>query len=319
LSTKGKNKQTNLSTELTTKVIQDGTQANAEELIGATTTQGTKQQLHGLIMSDPTLISNIAESVAQHILDSSNLINKIATILVSSDDFISSVTSKLTAEIQSKVDSQIQLQIEPITQKVFESVSLDLDRVSAKAADVEANNNKLLDHIDLLETKLDEQEQYSRRNCLLIHGIPETSSKENTDTLVIDTIRERLNISITEEDLDRTHRLGPKRKLPPPEEEDDNTDSASYPRNHLRPRPRPIIIKFARYATRNVVFCAKSGLKSTGIVISENLTLRRVNLLKNANAHPDVESAWSIDGKIQLISKKNKYTIINTINDLDKL
>jgi hypothetical protein len=214
LSTKGKNKQTNLSTELTTKVIQDGTQANAEELIGATTTQGTKQQLHGLIMSDPTLISNIAESVAQHILDSSTLINKIATILVSSDDFISSVTSKLTAEIQSKVDSQIQLQIEPITQKVFESVSLDLDRVSAKAADVEANNNKLLDHIDLLETKLDEQEQYSRRNCLLIHGIPETSSKENTDTLVIDTIRERLNIPITEEDLDRTHRLGPKRKFP---------------------------------------------------------------------------------------------------------
>ena len=44
--------------------------------------------------------------------------------------------------------------------------------------------------IDKLENLVDRQEQYSRRNCLLVHGIAETN-KENTDTLVLKTINEK--------------------------------------------------------------------------------------------------------------------------------
>ena len=43
--------------------------------------------------------------------------------------------------------------------------------------------------IESLKGCLDRQEQYSRRNCLLIHGLPE-SKNENTDELVIDTVKE---------------------------------------------------------------------------------------------------------------------------------
>lgn len=55
--------------------------------------------------------------------------------------------------------------------------------------------------------KLEEQEQYSRRNCLIIHGIPE-SDRENTTKLAIYTIDNhlQLNFKLSHMDIDRSHR-----------------------------------------------------------------------------------------------------------------
>ena len=55
--------------------------------------------------------------------------------------------------------------------------------------------------------QVDRQEQYSRRNCLLIHGITE-GNQENTDDLALEIFREKLDIELTQRDLDRTHRIG---------------------------------------------------------------------------------------------------------------
>ena len=58
-----------------------------------------------------------------------------------------------------------------------------------------------------LENQLDYQEQYSHRNCILIHGITETQD-ENTDDISLRTINEHLELELTEKELDRTHRIG---------------------------------------------------------------------------------------------------------------
>ena len=58
-----------------------------------------------------------------------------------------------------------------------------------------------------LENQLDRQEQYLRRNCILIHGITETQD-ENTDDISLRTINEHLELELTEKELDRTHRIG---------------------------------------------------------------------------------------------------------------
>ena len=55
--------------------------------------------------------------------------------------------------------------------------------------------------IESLKGCLDRQEQYSRRNCLLIHGLPE-SKNENTDELVIDTIKEKMGEEIEKNEID---------------------------------------------------------------------------------------------------------------------
>ena len=63
-----------------------------------------------------------------------------------------------------------------------------------------------------LENKIDRQEQYSRQNCILIHGIAE-NKEENTDQQAIDFINENLDIKRDEIDIDRFHRIGRDDKL----------------------------------------------------------------------------------------------------------
>ena len=87
-----------------------------------------------------------------------------------------------------------------------------------------------------LGKEIDDLEQYSRRNCLVLHGVVETNA-ECTDDIIIKTSAEELGIDVTQEDLDRRHRLG------------------RVKRNENK--PRPIIVNFARYAVRNKVFSNK--------------------------------------------------------------
>ena len=85
------------------------------------------------------------------------------------------------------------------------------------------------------------QEQYSRWNCLLIHGITE-GNQENTDDLALETFREKLDVELILRDLDRTHRIGK------------NYKSSN--------RPRPVIVKFIRYNDRKKIFSKIKQLKT---------------------------------------------------------
>ena len=58
--------------------------------------------------------------------------------------------------------------------------------------------------IEKLEKLQDRPEQYSRRNCLLVHGIAE-EKKEITDEVMINTLNETLDLDVTLRDLERTH------------------------------------------------------------------------------------------------------------------
>ena len=61
--------------------------------------------------------------------------------------------------------------------------------------------------IDKLNNSVDQQEQYLRLNCLLVHGTAEANN-ENMDNLVLTTINEKLDPIITEKEIDRSHRIG---------------------------------------------------------------------------------------------------------------
>ena len=58
--------------------------------------------------------------------------------------------------------------------------------------------------IEKLERIVDRQEQFSLRNCLLLHSIDE-SERENTDDLVLETLNEKLYFGLTLPDLERSH------------------------------------------------------------------------------------------------------------------
>ena len=55
--------------------------------------------------------------------------------------------------------------------------------------------------IQSFKVSLDRLEQYSVKNCLLTHGLPENRN-ENTNQIVIVTLKEKIGVEINEVDLD---------------------------------------------------------------------------------------------------------------------
>ena len=81
--------------------------------------------------------------------------------------------------------------------KIIEDLKSEVDSLSTK--------------IEKLEKLQDQQEQYSRRNCLLVHGIAE-EKEEITDEVIINTLNEKLDLDITLCDIERMHRIGELKK-----------------------------------------------------------------------------------------------------------
>ena len=115
----------------------------------------------------------------------------------------------------------------------FDDLEKEIKKKDEKINQLEKTIENLAEKQKSLSSEIDDLEQYSRRNCLLLHGVNE-SNDENTNEIIIKKFSEELGVEIKEDDLDRSHRLGkPKRK--------DN-------------KPRPIIVKFARYAVSREIF-----------------------------------------------------------------
>ena len=131
--------------------------------------------------------------------------------------------------------------------------------------------------------EIDDLEQYSGRNCLLLHGVVETND-ECTDDIIIKTCAEELGIDVKQEDLDRSHRLCKVKR-------NDN-------------KPRPIIVKFARYAVRNKVFSNEKKLKGIKLMITKSLTVYRMKLLDKLRQKYGVRNAYTYDGCVMY--KENK-------------
>ena len=131
--------------------------------------------------------------------------------------------------------------------------------------------------------KSDELEQYSSRECLIIHGIPEEKTKdqrmnEDTDKKFMEAVNTKLGVSISMADIDRSHRLG---KF---------ADGQN--------RPRPIIAKLARHNIKSMIYRKKKLLKNSGVMITERLTQRRLRFLRYAKSKYGNFNAWTNDGEI---------------------
>ena len=162
---------------------------------------------------------------------------------------ISALVSQIRGAIKDELKSQ---------EKNFEILTQQID--SLKTELKEKNG-----YISQLETRIDDLEQYSRRNCLVISGIPETEN-ESTDDIILDLVNKQLNTSLEAREIDRSHRVpgGPPRI---------NAD-----------KPRNIIVKFTSYNARKGVFEKKSNLKNARnrIFINENNAVRCTSKRENS-------------------------------------
>ena len=161
----------------------------------------------------------------------------------------------------------------------FDDLEKEIKKKDEKINQLEKTTENLAEKQESLSSEIGNLEQYSRRNCLVLHGVNE-SNDENTNEIIIKTFSEELGVEITEDDLDRSHRLEkPKRK-----------DS----------KPRPIIVKFACYAVRREIFMNKRKLKGKRLSITESLTSSRMQLLGDAQRKYGVRNVWTSDGRVMV-------------------
>ena len=111
-----------------------------------------------------------------------------------------------------------------------------------KVASLEKENKDLRERVEKLEVKVEAAEQYSRCKCLRIAGVPENQAAD-TDAYVVG-LSGAIGVEIALTDIERSHRVG----------------------NLTAGRTRDIIVKFALYRTRRMVYGARASTKDSGYV-----------------------------------------------------
>ena len=142
--------------------------------------------------------------------------------------------------------------IEPIKKVIRDEMCIQerkFDILTEKIVSLEKEVREKNSYIDQLESRIDELEQYSRRNCLVFSGITETEN-ETTDKAIIELAKNVMKVDLDPRDINRSHRVpgGPKRP---------NTET-----------PRNIIVKFTNYNARKKIYENKKMLKVTKIEFS---------------------------------------------------
>ena len=141
---------------------------------------------------------------------------------------------------------------------------------------------------DLSNKKNDRKKQDEIINSL------EEKVNEDTDQVVMNKIKNEMDLEISPGDIDRTHRIGVLSK-------DKN---------------RPIIIKFVRYMDKRCVFTNKKRLKGKNMSITESLTKTRMIALKKSRNKFGYSNVLTADGKIMYKEEgdtKTKFILIDIV------
>lgn len=143
-----------------------------------------------------------------------------------------------------------------------------------------------------LEDRIQDLEQYSRRNSLRVFGIPE-APREDAQAVVVNMFKKSMGVTLNNFSLDRVHRIG----------------------KPSQGKIRPIIVKFTNYNDRATVFQKKKLLKGSKMTVFEDLTKSNMELLNAAKSKYGRNNVWSFDGKI-FVKSDNETFRIHCFTDL---
>ncbi|ELU02873.1 hypothetical protein CAPTEDRAFT_210709 [Capitella teleta] len=135
----------------------------------------------------------------------------------------------------------------------------------------------------------------NRRTTLRISGISETQ-EEDTDevTLALQSDTMKIEPPITLDDIDRTHRIGPKTKS-----------------------PRVLLVRFTTYRKRRAGYEKRSCLRGSSTYLNEDLTAHRAHLLyrtRDAKRKNTIKDCWTYDGitetwHVDLFERKGYHSV----------
>lgn len=217
-------------------------------------------------------------------------------------------------EIRSKVETLMQMQetvkdMEASMQhlsntyddvlKGVKEQSTEIAMLKAKIQEIQAGNA----HLDVLklQQQINSLEQYSRRQNIEIHGLPQTANENLMDK--INALAADLKLAhLTDSDIEGLHRLPQKRDRIP-----------------------AVLVRFASRTTRDQWMAQKSNMRAakSNVYFLDNLTAQNKKLLwmmKQRCAEMQYEYAWQDNGKLLARKSDGQRAIrIECEADLDKI
>lgn len=163
--------------------------------------------------------------------------------------------------------------------------------------------------------KLNELEQYSKKNCLIISGMPE-SSDENVFGIVME-IGRLMGVEVLLRDMCNAHRLGKER-----------ADKG---------KPRPIIVKFVSFNKRSEFYAERKTIREvkvddescfdaralTNVYVSDCLTRHNSAVMyaaRQLKRDHQITAQWCDAGKMKVrLTQDGRTQIIRGISDLRRL
>ena len=214
------------------------------------------------------------------------------------------------------IEKRLSLQLEVHSRDIF-TLSERLDKAEKTNCELREENNALRRSVKAMthqlaevEGKQDDIGQEPLSTTLLVHGVRDAGvTPQEMKVKVISILNDKIaDAKIELGEVSAVERMGKRAQ----------TVAEHSTGDHIK--VSPIVLKFASKESRDRVLKNRRQLKSTGVSITEQLTLRKAALLKQASdlvKSQKLEAAWSHDGKI-LIKYANKIVSISTACDLER-
>lgn len=208
--------------------------------------------------------------------------------------------------------------IKELEDKLFSKVKLQNEEIKTLKKKVADLQNR----VDTAETAIDDAEQYSRRMCLRIDGIPlEKRETENICKMKVSEIAKEMGIDLPPEAFQRAHRTGRVYSR----NEQDNAEGREGEKSASEvtgSREQQMIVKFKSWEDRVLFYRNRKKLRSKKVKL--DLTKRRYGLLKTAKS--EARSTSSIDFvfadincRLTIRTKFGKFQHFNSEEELYQL
>ena len=223
----------------------------------------------------PGLVTNIMQSHVTKIVDDYTSSTEFQRSLADSINFDAAGSETQLGSSEKKINELINSN-QAKTTKLDEELTKLKNNLTLKdkaIAGLEDDNYRL-------SQKVDDLEQYTRRNNARIYGVAE-QPEENSDNLAFDFFKSELNVDIASNNISRSHRVSKKSGV----------------------EPRPIIVQFTKHNSKVTVMSRRRVLKERKrpFNLPEDLTINRREILKYLNKDIEggiVSKVWTVDGVI---------------------
>ena len=249
-----------------------------------------------------SMISELKELFTEHL---SVLEKRIQTLEQSSTVLVNKI-SVIETDLNRKTDQLLNL--ETALDQLKNTTSTDQDI----AKEVEALRKLSREGVIIAN----DNEQYSRRMNIRIHGMKIEADDKNVKSTVVNWLNTTLKLSdLTYADVENAHIVPSKQSANSGAHKTSSqsrTSSSSGSANS-------VIVRFARREVKERVLRSRRILKNSPITLTEDLTTLNNQLLTRLYKNDRVEKTWTWNGRIFAQLKNDVVTVVKPFQTIDEL